>query len=159
MSPDEAKAKEAKALVQAGLNTVHDRVSFSSADSLRLAPGCAPFSIYPFPAHICAALICDYMAYASMLGIDALSDALSAAGFKHVEDVQPIDLSQGDRPVVRGAIANAAMSINGAALNQILLEVIDLKRQTEAMAEYCASPNAKRATGTLTLKNERATWN
>ena len=39
------KAKEDKAIIDAGLNTVRDRVLFSSADSLRLAPGCAPFSI------------------------------------------------------------------------------------------------------------------
>jgi hypothetical protein len=158
MPPQERKAKEDKALIQAGLNVARDRVLFSSADSLRLAPGCAPFSIYPFSAEICAALICDYLAYVSMLGITALSDALSFAGFKHVEEIQPVDLAQGDRAVVRGAIKNKAMSINGAALNQILLETIDLRRLAEAMAEYSLSRIGAPATGMVTMKNERATW-
>ena len=158
MSSQERKAKEDKALIQAGLNTVRDRVALSSADSLRLAPGCAPFSIYPFPAHICAALICDYLAYVSMLGITALSDALSAAGFKYVEEIQPVDLSEGDRAVVRGAIKNKAMSINGAALNQILLEIIDLRRLAEAMIEFCQGASGAPLTGMVTMKNERATW-
>jgi hypothetical protein len=158
MSPQERVAKEDRALVQAGLNVVRDRVAFSSADSLRLAPGCAPFSIYPFPAHICAALICDYLAYASMLGITALADALSGAGFDPVQEAQPIDLSDGDRPVVRGAMKNTAMSINGAALNQILLETVELRRLAEAMAESCQARSGPPATGMVTMKNERATW-
>lgn len=158
MPPAERKAKEDKALIQAGLNTVRDRVLFSSADSLRLAPGCAPFSIYPFSPEICAALICDYLAYVSMIGVTALSDAMTAAGFTHVEEVQPVDLTQGDRAVVRGAIKNKAMSINGAALNQILLETIDLRRLAEAMAEYCQTRSGTPATGMITMKNERATW-
>jgi hypothetical protein len=158
MPPKERKAKEDKALLQAGLNSVRDRILFSSADSLRLAPGCAPSSIYPFPQQICAALICDYLAYVSMIGITALSDAMKVVGFDPVEEVQPIDLTQGDRAVVRGAIKNKAMSINGAALNQILLETIDLRRLAEAMAEYCQSARGVPATGMITMKNERATW-
>jgi hypothetical protein len=93
-----------------------------------------------------------------MLGITALADALSGAGFDPVQEAQPIDLSDGDRPVVRGAMKNTAISINGAALNQILLETVDLRRLAEAMAESCQARSGPPATGMVTMKNERATW-
>jgi hypothetical protein len=151
-------AKDDKALLKAGLNTVRDRFLFTSADALRLAPGRAPFSIYPFRPAICAALICDYLAFVSMLGINALTDALLTAGFTGVQEIRPIDLSQHDRAVVRGIIKTKAMSINNGALAQIVFEAVDLKREAEAMLEYSLRPDATPAIGVLTLKNERATW-
>jgi hypothetical protein len=151
-------AKDDKALLKAGLNTVRDRFLLTSADALRLAPGRAPFSIYPFRPAICAALICDYLAFVSMLGINALTDALLTAGFTGVQEIRPIDLSQHDRAVVRGFIKTKGMSINNGALAQIVFEAVDLKREAEAMLEYSLRPDATPAIGVLTLKNERATW-
>ena len=110
------------------------------------------------PCDICAALICDYLAFVSMLGINALTDALLAAGFTGVQEIRPIDLSQHDRAVVRGIIKTKAMSINNGALAQIVFEAVDLKREAEAMLEYSLRPDTTPAIGVLTLKNERATW-
>jgi hypothetical protein len=158
LSQKDLKTTDDRALIEAGFTEGRPRFLLSSADILGLSRGCAPFSIFPFSPEICAALTCDYLAFLSVLEVTAVDDALLAAGFEQVQEITPIDLSQGDRPVVRGLVKGKAMSINGAGLNQIMLESVDIKRQAEAMIEYCSRPDATPAIGVLTLKNERATW-
>jgi len=158
LSQKDLNAEADSALGQAGFTAGRPRFVISSADILRLTPGCAPFSIYPFSPEICAALICDYVAFLSVLEITALTEAMLAVGFKQVEEITPIDLTQGGRPVVRGLARGKVMSIDNSGLQQMMLELVDLKRQGEAMIEYCSRPSTVPAVGMLTLKNERATW-
>jgi hypothetical protein len=152
------QAAEERAFSRAGFTGGRHRFMMSSADILGLAPDLAPFSIYPFRPEICAALICDYLVFVSALEITALTDALHRAGFKEGHEAAIIDLNQPDRAVAFGVVNGRAISVNGAALQQILLEFADLKRQAEAMKEYASRPDFLTAIGILTLKNERGTW-
>jgi hypothetical protein len=96
-----------------------------------------------------------------VLGINALLHALSSVGFQHITRPERIDLSRPQLPVVSGAIGTKAMSINGSALQQIMLEFIDLKRLALAMRDYCLSddlPVDGQKVGVLIFRNERATW-
>jgi hypothetical protein len=52
-------------------------------------------------------------------------------------------------------VKNTVTSINGVALNQTLLETVDLRRLAEAMAESCQARIGLPATGMVTMKNER----
>jgi hypothetical protein len=157
----ELQEREREQLMRSNLVSSRDRFQVTSLDSVGLGPTLAPFSIYPFRPEICAALTCDYVSVRPVLGINALISALTSAGFQNVSRPELIDLNQPQLPVVSGAIGKKAMSINGAALQQIMLEFIDVRRLALAMKDYCLSDdlpvNGPRV-GVLIFRNERATW-
>jgi len=144
---------------RAGFQPGRHQFLLSLTDSLGLSPQLAPLSIYPFRPEICAALICDYLTVVSVIEATAIEEAFRATGWADVSTADHIDLADPTYPpIIRGRVGTAHLATHTGAIQQALVEFVDLKRQAEALKEYALASKTHAVTGMLMLRNEKATW-
>jgi hypothetical protein len=152
------RARLEQALGESGVAEGQHRFEAPMVDALSITTGHPPLSIYPFTPDVCAAMICDYLTVLPILSADAILAAMAAAGFEYVGLPPKFELSKPDAACAWGAVGGRQMAINSGGLVQILYEFLDVRRQAEAMVEYCSNPDTVLATGILVLHDEASTW-
>ncbi|HVQ39016.1 MAG TPA: hypothetical protein VMS31_15875 [Pyrinomonadaceae bacterium] len=71
-----------RALKRAGIQDARRHIIGRSADTASRSPSMAPWSIYPFSAEDCAALICDEVMFETVISLDALAESLASTGLR-----------------------------------------------------------------------------
>lgn len=130
-------------------------------DTHTLAPGLAPYTIYPFSPSMCARLTSDYLVVETVLGWDRLARAFSRLGY---ETYCPLDEANGplcaDTPVIKVAKGNRTMTIDPYGLQQLQFELLDVDRFAAGVDEIWerSLQGQRRRSGVLTFANERGVW-
>jgi hypothetical protein len=149
-------ARRAKAIRKAGLDGVLHALQFTSADTTARVPHFAPFSVFPLPVDVQAALICDYLAYESILAFDRLQQALEGQGFVVECLLRPQNEADMVGDVLRAYRGRRSAVLHHAAILQLHMELIDVDRYAEALSDQFdgGSPMP----GVLLFSNEHGQW-
>jgi hypothetical protein len=107
-----------------------------SGDSASRSPIMAPWVIYPFSPHDCAALICDTLVFDTTVSVDALVESLERAGLRGEVLVTVADIRlKGTMPVVRAHWRNRAVTLHALGLGQLLYELVEPDTLARGMRE------------------------
>jgi hypothetical protein len=118
----------------------------------------APFAIYPFPAEDCAALICDYMIFETILDPGKLAEMLEGSGLR-AEVVLPAangDMAL-DGDVIQISGAGIGMTVHTQALNLLLYELLRPDVWAAGIHEALLQANPP-SEPVLSFRDELRTW-
>jgi hypothetical protein len=147
-----------RAVAKAGFNRATHNLRAFSADTAARDPTTAPLGIYPLSPDLCADMISDLLVIEVIISDEVLRDAFERVGFE-TEILLPQESSNfnGDNPIVRLRLEDRGLVIHGTAINQLLLELVDVHRYAAALREmFDARLNTPGAV--LVYRNERAHW-
>ncbi|MFJ9729280.1 hypothetical protein ACIRP3_41715 [Streptomyces sp. NPDC101209] len=145
-------------LQRLGIEQGCHRLRATSIDSAARDPATAPWGIYPLPAHLRAALICDYLILESFLAADQVAARfhrrrlnaqvlLPVTGNGFDEHTQVLQVTDNGHGVV----------VHGNAMYQLLMEFVRTDRFIDAIGEVLKLPDPS-IRSLLTYSNERAAW-
>jgi len=147
-----------QAIAAAGITMTLHHVKGSSGDNASRSPIMAPWSIYPFAAEDCAALICDLLVFETTTSGDALIASLERAGLRAELLLQPSNgLLAGDMDVLRAYLGNGALTWHAHGLNLLLFELVEpdtLARGTREVLSMANPPSEP----VMTYSHEAETW-
>jgi hypothetical protein len=116
---------QVRATKRAKIHEASHHIRGWSADLSSRTPTLAPWSIYPFSAEDCAALICDYVMFETIISVNALAESLAAVGLQ-VEVVLPPAHGElvGDMNILRASLGDRTMTLHPHGLNSLLYELL-----------------------------------
>jgi hypothetical protein len=152
------KVKE-KAFGKAELHKAQHHLHGVQLGVVAIDPALAPIGIYPFDVETCARLICDFVIYESTLGFNKLAEALEAEGFR-VDCLLPEGSGrfENEGSILRAAVGDKSLIVHGWGMNQLLLELVDLRVFAAALREVLDFNHEDMVSGVITFSNERAVW-
>jgi hypothetical protein len=114
-----------RALKRAGIQYARHHVIGRSADTASRSPAMAPWSIYPFSAEDCAALICDDVVFETVISLDALAEGLASSGLD-MEMLLPESDSElvGDTSILRAKWRDRSITLHSYGLGPLLYELM-----------------------------------
>jgi len=133
-------------------------LSFNSDDHLGMDPSIAPFSIYPLPPVICAALLGTRISYRGALSARALAVAFDQYGFK-VSIPQPAktsDREMGERTFIIQK-GDRSWNLMKRGLGQVILELVTVNAYVRAVVNAIENHPSEPLVG-LTFSDEHETW-
>lgn len=116
---------KARALNRAGIQDARHHIIGRSADTASRSPSMAPWSIYPFSAEDCAALICDEVIFETVISLDVLAERLASIGLD-VEVLLPEADREliGDMNILRATRGDRSITLHPHGLSPLLYELM-----------------------------------
>ena len=151
-------ACRAEAIQQAGIAEAVHHIKGISGDTAARQPILAPWSIYPFPAADCAALICDLLIFETTTSDQALLASFERAGLRGEVLLTPTTGQlAGETGVVRAHLGTRALTWHAYGLGVLLYELAEPDTLTRGSAELLrmADPPAE---PTIAYTDEAETW-
>jgi hypothetical protein len=120
-----AKTRQ-QTIEQAGIATAMHHIRGLSGDTASRSPIMAPWSIYPFTAEECAALICDLLVFETIVSGEALVATIEQAGLHSELLLTPADVQVGDAMgVLRAHWRKRALTWHAHSLGLLLYELVE----------------------------------
>lgn len=146
------------AIEQAGIANALHHIKGISADSAARQPILAPWSIYPFPAADCAALICDLLAFETITSDEALMASFERAGLRGEVLLTPtMGHLAGATGFVRAHRGPRALTWHAYGLGILLFELAEPDTLTRGSAELLSLANPP-LEPTIAYAGDAETW-
>lgn len=112
-----------RAIERAGIHNARHHISGVSADTASRSAAMTPWSIYPFTSDDCAALICDYVMFETIISLDALAESLTSVGLQ-VEVLLPESYGELASDVLRATWHDKTITLHPQGMGQLLYELV-----------------------------------
>jgi hypothetical protein len=147
-----------RACRRARIDRVAHHLTANSADRASRSPVAAPYGVYPLTARQCAQLICDYMIFDVVMAPGELVSACARHGLRGQLLLPASAGNLGDeQPVFRFFSGNDAVVVHAPAMQQLLLELIDLDVYAAALGILLSKGEAG-VEPVLSFRGEREIW-
>jgi hypothetical protein len=148
-----------QALRRIGARSAAASITAKSGDKAARFPTLPPWAIYPLAADVCAGLICNQFIFHAHVTAERLIQVLESEGMRaqwlpQVWGTRDLGLRE---DLLQVNYRDRSLWINSAALNQLLLELVDLQSWACAVREMLADRRVSASPEVIFL-DEAAAW-
>lgn len=157
--PEESKAAiesiKQRAIKRAGIQGVH-QIRGVSGDMASRSPVMPPWTIFPFSAEDCAALVCDLIIFETVLAPNGLVDELKRAGL-NAEVKMGWNGGVLPQDIVSVQWKDRGLMLHDRGLGQLLYELVDVRTWAQGIREVLQG-EPQPGQPVLIFANEAVAW-
>jgi hypothetical protein len=145
-------------LNSSGFDSATHTIRSISGDMASRSVSVPPMSIYPFSPEDCAALICDFIVFETLISVEMLVDVLEAEGISARIELAPVSGTLGELDtVIVASLGNRSAQIHPPGLLLMQFELLEPEIWAKGIHEILTDENASREP-LIIFSNEATTW-